>query len=344
MNKQQITLGDTAQTKPKMPIETRLNQKMENFAKYFVLVLFAYIIATIFHVKRYLEAWVYNNDLEIQAQDLVFAVPGYLFSLGLFLISTRIISPLLAKNYDPERKRSYENDQERIKRMGVYIYGMLYYSTSTLTILLLCWNSDFLPKSLGGKMHLLKIYESYPQEIPRIFRIVYLLSWGHHIESAITEQLTAKNSKSKWIMALHGLITITLIFYSFIMKHYRFGFAIMITHDSNDIFLNCSRFFREYLGHQGFMRNFTFLMLFLTWGYTRLYTYFAEIFSPLMQLIFGKFSDHFFSQFFFVLALNLLLLLNLFWFFQISKILVTLFIKKKAELAFEDAKVEKKTI
>lgn len=164
---------------------------------------------------------------------------------------------------------------------------------------------------------------------------------GHHIESSITEQITGKNSKSRWTMGLHGVITVTLIIYSYFLKHYHFGIPIMITHDINDIFLNASRFCREFIGLQGFMRNSTFLMLFLTWCYTRLYTYFAEIFSPLMRLLFGKFSYHFYSQVFFILALNMLLALNIGWFFQIFRILVTLLIKKRLELPFEDRKFTK---
>lgn len=325
----------------KVHIENQLNEYMETFSKYLTLSIIGYCLITIPHVRRFKSEWVDSYGLDNDYSSLLFIIPGFILSLSSYFISTKLLSPMFKGQYDPARKRSYETNEERVKRMGNYIHGIIYYSFEVIILFAVLYKTNYFPISLGGSLDILKTYESYPQEAFKLLRMIYMFELGHHIESALTDQLTGRNSKSRWTMALHAVITITLILYSYFLKHYYFGIPIMITHDINDIFLNVGRFCREFRPFQGLQYKINVLMLFLSWGYTRLYTYLSEIFVPLMKLLVGKFHKHFYSQIFFIIALNLLLVLNLFWFFQIYRIVYSTFVKKDEVLPFEDNKITK---
>lgn len=152
------------QTPPPIPIENRVNELMENYSKYLTVAIIGYCLLTISHVHRFKLEWVDGHGLSNDYWSFLFLIPGYLLSLGSYLLSTKVLSPMLKDRYDPVRKRNYETDDERVKRMGNYIHGTIYYSFEVIVLFVLYYNTDYFPKSLGGTLDLVKIYQNYPQK------------------------------------------------------------------------------------------------------------------------------------------------------------------------------------
>ena len=114
-------------------------------------------------------------------------------------------------------------------------------------------------------------------------------------------------------MVFHHFLTIGLIFLSIFMRHLVYGIPILLTHDFNDIFLASSRFFREtcYTG----LASFLFVLLMISWMYTRIYTFVYEVLYGIYCNIFEDhyfFKEFYFTHFFFPPALVLLLVINVY--------------------------------
>ena len=91
--------------------------------------------------------------------------------------------------------------------------------------------------------------------------------------------------------------------------------------------------------------SFFFILTIVSWTHTRIYVFFREIIGGvlLIMLDLGRhLHDHYFVHCFFPPALLLLAVLNIFWAFQMIRVVFWRFFKGRAELPFEDAKDKRK--
>lgn len=330
------------QSKPKkeesVDIEVRLSDLMETLSKGFLIFIVAYSIMIIPSLKRLLEFF-REKDINPPLEEYWWMVPGFLLSFFIYKICTTVIIQKCVPIINPINYRQGETPEKRLNRLGTYIYGTVYYTLSFGLLYYLTYGSRYCPVSMGGTLDTKQGIAIWPYEVDRSVRIFYMLTLGHHIERAIYELTVQFHSKTFYIMVFHHFLTIGLIFLSFFMRHLVYGIPILLTHDFNDIFLCSSRFFRE--TRYPTLASFLFVLLMISWIYTRIYTYMAEVLYGIYCNLFEDnyfLKEFYFTHLFFPPALVLLLIINIYWGFQIIRVAVTRFVKKKEGLPFEDKK------
>lgn len=73
-------------------------------------------------------------------------------------------------------------------------------------------------------------------------RWYYYLSFGHYIHLFVTQFFEPKR-KDWWEMFIHHIVTMALIFFSYIVNFTRIGVVVLLCHDGSDIFLELAKLF-----------------------------------------------------------------------------------------------------
>lgn len=322
-------------------IENKINNVMESIGfvmSCFVTIYFIMIIPSLFEMYNFFK----ESKMEVHFEEYWFTFLGGLFSYSVYKLCTTYLIKLWKPYISPIIVRENETPNQRMHRLGDYMYKTFYYTWSFVTLFYMTYNTHFSPKEFGGSLEITKAFQLWPYEVSIQIRIFYMFTLGHHCERLIYEIVHNRKHSTFYTMTFHHIVTIMLIFLSFFTRHLMFGIPVMLTHDFNDIFLNMSRFLRESL-YPG-SASFAFLIMFISWFYTRIYIYLKYV---VYGLAFGILNMNsyirrfLFVQVFFVPALISLLVLNLFWFFQIFRVFVWRFVKKDKNLPFEDFKTKK---
>lgn len=322
-------------------IENKINSMMESVS--FVLLIFistyfVLIIPSLIEMHTFLS----EQKIKVNLYEYLWTFAGALLSFSLYKISTTVFIRLWSPFISPVIVRQNETTEQRIHRLGDYIYKTVYYAWSWCTLMYMTYGSIFSPKELGGRLDIEKSVEVWPYEVRLSVRVFYMLTLGHHFERLTYELLHNKKASTFFTMTFHHLVTVMLIFLSFYTRHLMFGIPILLTHDFNDIFLNAARFWRESVFPTS--SSVAFMIMMISWFYTRIFLYSKYILYGLLYnvLHLNEFVRRFFFvQLFFIPALLALFGLNLFWFFQIFRVFVWRFVKKDKNLPFEDFKTKK---
>lgn len=321
-------------------IENKVNNIMEHVSFAFLVFIITYFILIVPSLIDMYGFFAEHNVL-IHLSEYWWMVPGVALSYGLYWVSTTVLIEWW-RPFITEPVRQNETTEQRTLRLGGYIYQTVYYTVSWSSLLYMTYGTVFSPPEFGGKLDITKSISTWPYEVSWNIRLYYMLTLGHHIERLIHELGHNRRASSFCTMTFHHTVTIMLIFLSFYCRHLMFGIPVILTHDFNDIFLCGSRFLREskFVGSASFL----FLIMMVSWFYTRIFVYSRHI-------VYGLFFNamnmteyirrYLFMQVFFIPALLGLLLLNLFWFFQIFRVFVWRFVKKDKNLPFEDFKTKK---
>lgn len=327
------TADDGGQT-----IEVKMASAMETVSKAILLFVVFYFLMAIPELRQIVR-FMQEQNIVIYFDEYFWIIPGVVGSYLLNLLSTKVIVHWFAPIIKKDGFRAGETAEQRLVRLGNYIYGTIYYTLSTVSLVYMTFGSKFSPVSYGGSLNTTDKIIPWPYDVSYPIRIFYMLTLGHHFERTLHELTHQFGSKTFYVMMLHHLLTIKLIFLSFFMRHLTFGIPVLLTHDVNDIFLNASRFLRETFFKK--TTSIVFSLLMVSWLYTRVYTFLVEvIFGAIYQMLFDKgFLNRFlFSNIFFVPALIALYVLNVYWGFQIVKIAFLMLIQGKEKIPFEDAK------
>lgn len=322
-------------------IENKVNNIMENVSFGFLLFVFTYfalIIPSLVDMHSFLA----EHNVLVHFTEYLYVIPGVGLSYGLYKFATTVLIEWWKPNISPVIVRQNETPEQRLKRLGGYIYQTFYYAISWIALMYMTWDTIFCPPEFGGRLDITKSLQIWPYEVSWPVRLYYMLTLGHHIERQIHEFAHNRKASSFYTMTFHHVVTIMLIFLSFYCRHLMFGIPVILTHDFNDIFLNAARFLRESL-YPGSASVF-FLIMMVSWVYTRIWVYCRHIIWGLVYnaLNLTEFTRRYlFMQVFFIPALIGLLLLNLFWGFQIIRVFVWRFVKKDKNVPFEDFKTKK---
>ena len=340
-NSQSIQSPQPANDDGAQTIEVKMASVMENVSKAVLLFVSLYFLLAIPELREIVR-FMQDQQVVIYFNEYLWIIPGAIGCYLLNLLSTKVIIHWFEPFIKKDGYRVGETHEQRLVRLGNYIYGAIYYTISTVALMYMTFGSKFSPVSYGGSLNTTNNIIPWPYDVSYGIRIFYMLTLGHHIERALHELVHQFGSKTFYVMMLHHVLTIKLIFLSFFMRHLTFGIPVLLTHDVNDIFLNASRFLRETSYKQ--LTSFVFFWLMVSWLYTRIYTFLVEvIFGVIYQTMYdtGFMNRFLFSNIFYLPALIALYILNVYWGFQILKIAFLRLIQGKEKLPFEDSKKKK---
>jgi len=245
-----------------------------------------------------------------------------------------------------EDKHQGEERVERTKRVVKWMYDVFYYGTMTGFVFMTFGEAVFIPPALLGKGSCDALFLNYP-EVPTLplLKEYYLVQLGSHFCS-VFEQLMFKRKDIKFYeYFLHHYLAFVLILFSYLTHNWAMGAMVLITHDISDIFLAFARALegQKYLKkHKVIVYSVLGLTAFM-WAYCRTYVFpVCSIYAcyqvwgilPAWEMIYITYT-------FEMSLLVLLLIMNLYWVFILTKMFVTALTKKSLENDY-DPKLLKK--
>jgi hypothetical protein len=324
-------------------IEEKANYVMEDISKFTTIFITIYM-ALILSQSPNINAYMAKRGGSINYWEFLWIIPGVVYSYGLYVVCTKYLAKYLEPLLKEVNFREDESYEQRLKRVGVSIMGLIYYVGSFVALFYLSYGTEFMPAVFGGNLQLDNYNDVWPVETSLAIRIAYLIDLGHHLERLIIHMIESRHSKSYYTMNLHHILTVYLIALSFFMNHFVFGVAVFLLHDLSDALMWASRLLRETRYERATI--VAFLLMTVSWFRERVYSFITEIVSKLLMMMIHphKFMNKFyFSHLFFFTALFVLALLNVYWCFQIMQIAITKFVKKQDKFDFEDAKRKEKS-
>lgn len=108
------------------------------------------------------------------------------------------------------------------------------------------------------------------QTVSSEVRWYYFLSMGHYIHLFVTQFFEPKR-KDWWEMFIHHIVTMLLLFFSYLVNFVRIGTVVLLCHDGSDIFLELAKLF-NYLRY-GTLCDVTFTVFAVAFFVGRLVLY-----------------------------------------------------------------------
>ena len=322
-------------------IEAKVNGWMEKFSfviTIFIFIYFILIIPDIFEITNFFT----KSNIEYSYLEFLLIIPSALFSFGLYKFTQCYLIKKWRPYISPIIVRQNETPEDRLHRLGEYVYKLIYDSFCYIILLNLSKDTIFAPPELGGTFDIYSSTLKWPYEVKASIRIYYMIALGHYFERLSYEAIKNRNSNSFFTMIFHHMVTMMMIFLSYMTGHQMYGITVLLTHDLNDIFLNLSRLLRESVFPQ--FASFFFIILAGTWLYTRIYIFSKYVLYGLIYNVLNLpplIHRFLFLHYFFIPALFALFVLNLFWLFQIIRVFLFRFVKKDKNLPFEDFRSKK---
>lgn len=332
------------ESETKESVEEKVTNKMEIACQIFIVMVLCYLVSiwpSLENMRRDFRA----KGVDQQLSLTLWIIPGYLFSFGLFLFFNHVLSKPLGNILSVEhfREESIEARKTRVSNLG---FGFTYYLCSSILLFYLGHKSEFEPKGFGGSIDIGENMANWPYVESYKISVFYMLALGHHLERFVKEILYNFNDSNFWTMIFHHFLTLMLIWLSFYMRHTCSGIAVMFIHDTSDILIYFCRFAREVRGPFNTLAFIIFIPMICFWFYSRVYIFAKEIIYNGVFLGVPRMPEwsHSYSSasFFFLFALSLLMILNVFWLFQMVSVLISRFIFKKKRIGYIDRTNPKK--
>jgi hypothetical protein len=277
--------------------------------------------------------------------DYIWLIPGVSFSYILYFPVGNYLSAFWIKHLREKKSRDDETAADRVKRCKSYLMGSIYYMSSFLLTLLVAVHCDYLPIVYGGSLNLTQRHAMWPVRSEMSVRVVYMFSFGHHLERLVVHVLANYKTSTFYTMLLHHIIAVGLIAISFQSEYLDFGIAVLLMLDLSDSLLQLARFFRETVFWK--VSKALFLLMSVSWLHGRIFGMFWEVLPTVYTLISNanEFTRKFFGvHLFYFSSLFILACLNGFWLFQILKVFVVIFVHGKEKLEYEDNHLNKKKV
>ena len=159
---------------------------------------------------------------------------------------------------------------ERVKKSATNFYKSLYYLFASIFGYVIIRDLDCLPPMMGGNGVLVKMFDDYPTfEKHPFFDFYYVFITGYHLESLYTHLFGSKNTDYTE-MIFHHVLTLNLIFISYLSCFTKGGILVLWLHLWADIF---TAFTRAVSNIKDIYALISYLFLLTTWFYSRLYSF-----------------------------------------------------------------------
>lgn len=303
------------------------------------IIIYEITIAMQFpEVSRVLKTYGINFDLT----GYLMVIPGIIFSWSLYFPIGNYLTRFWLKYLKTQSSRDSESQLEHIKRCRSYLMGAIYYLCSFLFTFIVAVQIDFLPKVYGGSLDLKEVHRSWPGRSDLLIKLVYMLSYGHHLERLVVHLFFNFKTATYFTMLLHHFIAVGLIAISYQSEYFHFGFAVLLLLDLSDFMLQFARFLRETVFQVS--SKVMFVLMAISWLHGRVFGLCWEVLPGVYWIVSEptEFAKQFFIlHVFYFSSLFILAILNIFWLFQILKIFVTVFVERKEKLEYEDNHIKK---
>jgi len=163
-----------------------------------------------------------------------------------------------------------QDREERAFKSSSNLFKLIYYSLTVGIGYYIIKDLDCFPPMMGGNGSLEKVFSDWPNwKKPNYFDIFYIACSGYHLETMVWHVLGERLSDYVE-MLLHHVVTLNLIFFSYMSGFTKIGVLILWLHNWSDIFASGARA-TAYLW-EVFPATF-YLCLLTSWYYFRIFCF-----------------------------------------------------------------------
>jgi len=214
---------------------------------------------------------------------------------------------------------------ERAEKGAKNAYKTVYFTLAVVLGYMVMKDLEYMPKSLfcnGDPTRVLKVFP-FHKKTP-YFDIFYIGQVGYHLESFLSH-IGSKPKNDYVEMMLHHIITLLLIFLSYMSNYSNVGAAVMFSHDIGDVFVSIVRTVLD-LKFPSFVIATAFFTMLAVWIYTRLYVF------PMDILYVAVTSNNTHDIYVFLVGMLFILqVLNIYWFIMFARIAYNFVYKRTKE-------------
>lgn len=142
-----------------------------------------------------------------------------------------------------------------------------------------------MPKSLGGNLDIIEFPSLDVVRFGLKEEFLYLYALGYHLKSQTKHFLYCYNSNTFHQMHLHHIVTLYLIYATYVSGKMVWGIPIMIISYFTDLVINSFKLSREIQNFE----NITFtlrIVLVISWTYNRVFIFLKEMIRPAYYYLF----------------------------------------------------------
>jgi len=228
----------------------------------------------------------------------------------------------------------YTSDEDRSQRAlkgAIWVSNIIYYSFSSILSVYLFKDAFFFPTYLGGSAQCGDIYKytPYVPEIPYAV-LFYQIQFGWHFHTLIDHVVYKWRDPKFWEMFLHHSVAVFLIFFSYLSNQVPVGILVLVTHDPSDIGLCGSRYYNDLKGKSKSILAGIYLSFVLSWMYLRLFVFPKCVVGQSFVSLWNYPKDSMYSVYLYMIfMMSALVILHIYWFTYIMRILMGLVTTKK---------------
>jgi len=281
----------------------------------------------------------FHRHVELRrAQNLNYNWPNYtdfLPSIGYFLILTcfrKISEYFLVPMYMNKLEPKYKGELrvEKAQKATKAVFKFFYFTLSTIMGYYVLKDEEYLPRSLFGSGDIHKIYKGFPFVYKcQYFDMYYTVQFGFHLESLFSHTLSKPRSDYMEMM-LHHIVTLLLIFLSYMSNYSTAGAIILFLHDWSDILVSIVKAIAD-IKVPSWLLGGVFILLMVSWAYTRLYVLPFEVIKVCCFSSFHAPNMTLNSMILMTCMLLILLVLHFYWFVIFCQVLYHFIVKKKKQ-------------
>jgi ceramide synthetase len=200
---------------------------------------------------------------------LVTAAITYVGKKPLEKISKRLFDKILTQRKFPlgseVRASKVEMLSERVFKLFMMVFCIL-----GLYSIMLKEDCDFLDKRVGGPQEKALYFVNYPcQKLPSYLDEYYLFRLAYHFIELLYTIGMHRNRPDFPEYVLHHLMTWSLIFFSYSLNYLPIGAAVMMLHDTTDLFVTIFKLTIDITPRYIYL--VTYILMIVSWGYMRLW-------------------------------------------------------------------------
>eukprot|EP00056_Hartaetosiga_gracilis_P018302 m.10449 g.10449 ORF g.10449 m.10449 type:complete len:333 (-) comp6603_c0_seq1:72-1070(-) len=227
-------------------------------------------------------------------------------------------------------------DKNEVRTFSECFLRLFYYFMMFFVVIYVISLEDYWPEA----EHCWDDFVSKEQPRPRELQATYLFELSYYIGGVVIHIFLNEHLKDFAVMLSHHLITITLLGLSFMGGYHRVGMLVLMCHDGCDIFLDGGKCFNAFKKEA--YATVTVASLLVVWVYYRLYIFPVKVIYAGQNFALAAAEEQGMEDTTpMVLCFALLwclLVLHIYWFVLIAKIVVRKLTKGK----IEDIRVHKK--